>query len=48
MIIRAFAVSLALAVAFLAGTLVPSAETQTGKRQFLRVHHTKKPVFRRR
>ena len=43
MIIRAFAISLALAVAFLAGTLVPSSETQSRKRHFLRIDYMKIP-----
>ncbi len=43
MIIRAFIFSLALAAAFLAGTLVPSGETQTSKRHFLRVDYMRIP-----
>lgn len=37
MIARVFGCSAALALAFLAGTLVPTAETQSGRRHFLRI-----------
>ena len=43
MIIRAFGFSLALAVAFLAGTLLPSAESQSGRRHFLRIDYMRIP-----
>ena len=43
MIIRAFGLSLALAVAFLAGTMVPVAESQSGSRHFLRIDYMKIP-----
>ena len=43
MIIRAFGFALALAAAFLAGTLVPSAQTQSGKRHFLRIDYMQIP-----
>lgn len=43
MIIRAFGFSLALAAAFLAGTLVPAAESQSGKRHFLRIDYMSIP-----
>lgn len=41
--IRAFGFSLALALAFLAGTLVPSGSTQTGKNHYLRIDFMKIP-----
>ena len=43
MIIRAFGFALALAAAFLAGTLVPSAQTQSAKRHFLRIDYMQIP-----
>ncbi len=43
MILRAFGFALALAVAFLAGTMVPSAESQSQKRHFLRVDYMEIP-----
>ncbi|MYB51073.1 MAG: hypothetical protein F4X77_02565 [Acidobacteriia bacterium] len=42
MILRALALSLALAAAFLAGTMVPTAETQSG-RHFLRIDYMRIP-----
>lgn len=44
MIFRAFFFALALAGAFLAGTLVPSGETQSNKRHYLRVDFMKIPA----
>ena len=43
MIVRAFGFTLALAAAFLAGTLMPTAESQTQKRHFLRIDYMKIP-----
>ena len=43
MVIRAFALSLALAGAFLAGTLVPSAESQASSQHFLRIDYMRIP-----
>lgn len=43
MIIRAFGFSLALALAFLAGTLVPDAESQSSRRHFLRIDYMRIP-----
>ena len=43
MIIRAFGISFALALAFLAGTLVPPAESQSGRRHFLRIDYMRIP-----
>lgn len=44
MIIRSFCFSLALAGAFLAGTLMPSATTQSTKRHFLRIDFMEIPA----
>ncbi len=41
--IRAFGFSLALALAFLAGTLVPTASTQTVKNHYLRIDYMRIP-----
>ncbi len=43
MILRAFGFTLALAVAFLAGTTVPAVESQSQKRHFLRIDYMKIP-----
>lgn len=43
MIIRAFGFAAALAVAFLAGTFVPSGEAQSARRHFLRIDYMKIP-----
>lgn len=43
MIVRTLGFALALAAAFLAGTLVPSAESQSQRRHFLRVDYMKIP-----
>ncbi len=43
MILRAFGLFIALSLAFLAGTLVPSAETQSAGRHFLRIDYMKIP-----
>ncbi len=43
MIIRAFAMTAALAVAFLAGTLMPSGASQSGKSHFLRIDYMQIP-----
>ena len=43
MIIRVFGLTLALAAAFLAGTFVPAAESQSAKRHFLRIDYMKIP-----
>lgn len=43
MILRAFGLCFALAAAFLAGTLVPSAESQSAKRHFLRIDYMRIP-----
>lgn len=43
MMFRAFGFSAALAAAFLCGTLVPSAETQSSRRHFLRIDYMQIP-----
>lgn len=43
MVIKAFGFAFALAIAFVAGTLVPSGEAQSSKRHFLRIDYMQIP-----